>query len=337
MIIQRMLRQRTLRFVIGRSYAAARRDTALLPRPPLHCCGMLLLVLALNSFVIIACGGSDDDGESDIGLAAATPTTTVSPTIEAVPSPTATTVPVATSEPDPTSTMEPEPTDPTMTIEPSSGPHGTTFNVYFSDLIPREDYVVVITDPDGTAHTEEHTAGGGTYLTTRQSGSGMSAGYPFEGWIIELGEPSGEYVVELHDADGVAVLARATFTVEAPASTATSATGTAETPEASTSGVSLRISPDSGTVGSNFLFITEGLSADQAYTYVLRDPDGEELLYDAEYNATTMELVVASGPDTGMPLTIWQVQPLDPKGIYIVEIRDRETGDVLVSATFTVE
>jgi hypothetical protein len=101
--------------------------------------------------------------------------------------------------------------------------------------------------------------------------------------------------------------------------------------------VSIRVSPATGSRGDNFLFIATGAVPDQAYELVIRDPEGEEIVEEAVFDPSTMELVVASGPNEGEPLSIWVVETNDPLGEYTVELRDGDTGAVLTSTTFTVE
>lgn len=289
----------------------------------------VVLTLLVSSLLIAACGGSDD--EDDPGQAPTTSNAAVATsTVAMTPTPTATPEPSTVTDPpvSPTSDVVEELS---VSIEPSSGSYGTGFDYTYAGLTPRAEYVTVTKLPDGTENRLRQVAdSSGAYLIAAEAGSGQMVGDHFRGWLAEPAEPAGEYVVELLSADGVTVLASDTFTVT-PAETGT------ETPTSTAGGPSIRVSGESGPVGGTFLFITTGLTADHPYTQVVRYPDGREDSVAAVYDESSMELVGASGPYKGEPLSGWVAEPGDPLGEYTVEIRDSASGDILASATFMVE
>ncbi|MDQ3539348.1 MAG: hypothetical protein M3440_01555 [Chloroflexota bacterium] len=289
----------------------------------------VMLALVASSLLIVACGGGNDEVDST-QVPAANIAAMETPTVAITQAPTATPEPATATAPpaSPTALVE---DDIALSIEPSSGSYGTSFDYTFTGLTPRAEYVLVTKLPDGTEDRLRHVAdSSGTYLIAGEAGPTHMAGEQLRGWLSEPGEPAGEYVVELLSADGETVLATDTFTVT-PAETGTA------TPTATAGGPSIRVSGEGGPASGTFLFITTGLTADHPYTQVVRYPDGREDSVEAVYDESTMELVGASGPYKGEPLSGWVVEPGDPLGEYTVEIRDSASGDILASATFIVE
>jgi hypothetical protein len=85
------------------------------------------------------------------------------------------------------------------------------------------------------------------------------------------------------------------------------------------------------------IIITEGIVADVGYEQVIRYPGGGENRQEARYDETTMQLVAASGPFEGEPLSFWYVEANDPLGEYVVELWNLDTNELVAMATFTVE
>jgi hypothetical protein len=103
-------------------------------------------------------------------------------------------------------------------------------------------------------------------------------------------------------------------------------------------GPSVRVSPKvTNRGGLPIIMITEGVVADVRYEQVIRYPGGKEDRIEARYDETTMQIVAATGPFEGEPLSFWYVEANDPLGEYVIELWNLDTGELVAMATFNVE
>lgn len=210
-----------------------------------------------------------------------------------------------------------------VTVTPDSGGIGTNHTIDVAGLIPSETFMlsIVLDETDEELYTTERTANsrGGFSLVVAS----------------EVGDPLGDYRVEII-RDG-AVVAEAVFTVtdedvesaepEAPAPDATpepEATEAFDAPEASAeSDINLSIVPDFGFQGDSHTIDVSGLNAEESFTL--------EILYDGEVVFTTER----AADESGTAQIVIRTEASDAPGTYTLRVvRDEIT---LAESTLLVE
>jgi hypothetical protein len=213
-------------------------------------------------------------------------------------------------------TTQPQPTQPppttttseaTVTIDPSSGPIGTTHNITVSGLTPNANVTLEVRFNGAAVYTTPRTAdASGNILLAINS---------------ETGDPEGTYSVVV--IENGAQIAASNFVVGAgsvqpPA--ATPVPGATPVPDAS--GVTITVDPQSGAIGTAHTVTVSGL-----------EPN-ENVTLDVSFNGASVYSTTRVADATGTTAITLTSEEGDGEGQYTVTVLRAETA--IASATFTV-
>jgi len=195
---------------------------------------------------------------------------------------------------------------------------GATLSCRIDGLVPGARYTVLVITPADTEYPLE--------IEANTNGTISDVGH------TEPSDPDGTWTIEVHAVESNDIVATAPFIVEnnrlvLPGLAIPEASPRpAPTETTSDAGSVMTVLPYTGPQPADFRIQVTGLIPGTAYRLVIRnpDPDGRELSSDvtAGSNGTAGELYTRG--------------PTDPSGIHTVELRDKASGAVIVSATFTI-
>jgi len=203
---------------------------------------------------------------------------------------------------------------PALSVTPTSGPVGTTFDVSGSGFPPQVRLTYAVIDPTGARFP------GVLSGASRQADNTASASGSFiviTPWFAEVGESAGVYTATVAlAADPANILASVTFTVVGSGGAA-SATVAGAVP-------SITVAPAAGPTGGGFTIVGEGLAATTTYVLVNTDANGIE----------AGRGQVGTDPN-GRFSTVYHSKG-DAPGAYTVALVPLGSGPALVTAAYTV-